>query len=57
MASSEMERTFNFLRTNSRGAKPRLAGLTEIRGPYYSVMGPRYLADVLDLPDAKAILA
>ena len=26
----------------------RTRGVTEIRGPYYSVMGPRYLKDVLD---------
>ena len=42
------ERTFDFLRTNARDPKPRRVGLTEIRGPYYSVMGPRYLADVLE---------
>lgn len=44
----EVERAFDFLQTNPRGAKPRRGGLTEIRGPYYSVMGPRYLADVLE---------
>ena len=42
------ERPFDFLRTNARSAKPRHVGLTEIRGPYYSAMGPRYLADVLE---------
>ena len=47
-APSETDRVFDFLRTNPRGAKPRHAGLTEIRGPYYSVMGRRYLADVLE---------
>ena len=40
--------TFEFLRTNARSTKPRRVGLTEIRGPYYSPMGPRYLADVLE---------
>jgi phosphosulfolactate synthase (CoM biosynthesis protein A) len=40
--------TFEFLRTNTRATKPRRVGLTEIRGPYYSPMGPRYLADVLE---------
>jgi phosphosulfolactate synthase (CoM biosynthesis protein A) len=40
--------TFAFLRTNARAGKPRRVGLTEIRGPYYSPMGPRYLADVLE---------
>jgi phosphosulfolactate synthase (CoM biosynthesis protein A) len=47
-AGIEAERAFDFLRTNPRSAKPRHEGLTEIRGPYYSVMGPRYLADVLE---------
>ena len=48
MAPVEPDRAFEFLRTNPRDAKPRHAGLTEIRGPYYSVMGRRYLADVLE---------
>ena len=39
---------FPFLRTNDRPAKPRTRGVTEIRGPYYSVMGPRYLHDLLE---------
>jgi phosphosulfolactate synthase (CoM biosynthesis protein A) len=39
---------FQFLLINPRPAKPRTRGVTEIRGPYYSVMGPRYLADVLE---------
>ena len=47
-AVASSERAFDFLRTNARSAKPRQTGLTEIRGPYYSPMGPRYLADVLD---------
>ena len=47
-ATIETERVFDFLRTNAREAKPRHEGLTEIRGPYYSAMGPRYLADVLE---------
>jgi phosphosulfolactate synthase (CoM biosynthesis protein A) len=47
-AKIEGNRVFDFLRTNQRSAKPRHEGLTEIRGPYYSVMGPRYLADVLE---------
>src|SRR5437763_10210049 len=44
----ETERVFGDLRTNQRSAKPRHEGVTEIRGPYYSAMGPRYLADVLE---------
>ena len=39
---------FNFIRTNIRDKKPRKHGITEIRGPYYSVMGKRYLEDVLE---------
>ncbi|KAJ5680338.1 hypothetical protein N7536_011477 [Penicillium majusculum] len=39
---------FGFARSNPRPAKPRTRGVTEIRGPYYSVMGKRYLADILE---------
>ena len=42
------DRGFRFLKTNEREGKPRTRGITEIRGPYYAVMGPRYLADVLE---------
>jgi phosphosulfolactate synthase (CoM biosynthesis protein A) len=42
------ERAFSFLRTNARGTKPRTRGLTEIRGPYYTPMGRRYLEDLLE---------
>lgn len=45
---NEDERVFTGLRRNVRESKPRTRGLTEIRGPYYSVMGPRYLDDVLE---------
>ncbi len=38
---------FHFLRMNKREKKPRSVGITEIRGPYYSVMGKNYLEDVL----------
>jgi len=41
-------RAFAFLKINSLPAKPRAVGITEIRGPYYSVMGKRYLQDVLE---------
>jgi phosphosulfolactate synthase (CoM biosynthesis protein A) len=41
-------RAFSSLRTNRRQAKPRTGGVTEIRGPYYSPMGKRYLSDVLE---------
>ncbi|ADE16091.1 (2R)-phospho-3-sulfolactate synthase ComA [Nitrosococcus halophilus Nc 4] len=42
------ERGYPFLRLNQRQTKPRTQGITEIRGPYYSVMGKRYLRDVLE---------
>ena len=42
------DRPFSFLRKNERQAKPRTRGITEIRGPYYSVLGRRYLEDVLE---------
>lgn len=42
------ERAFGFLRINERESKPRSRGVTEIRGPYYTPMGKRYLQDVLE---------
>jgi phosphosulfolactate synthase (CoM biosynthesis protein A) len=39
---------FPFLNSGHRPSKPRTRGVTEIRGPYYSVMGRRYLEDVLE---------
>ncbi len=42
------ERAFDFIRMNEREGKPRTRGLTEIRGPYYTVMGKRYLEDILE---------
>ncbi|KAH6871701.1 hypothetical protein B0T10DRAFT_533443 [Thelonectria olida] len=39
---------FGFARHNARPPKPRNIGVTEIRGPYYSVMGKRYLEDILE---------
>ncbi len=44
----EKEPGFGFLKRNERGGKPRRRGLTEIRGPYYTPMGRRYLEDVLE---------
>ncbi len=41
-------RAFEFLKVNERPAKPRPRGVTEIRGPYYTPMGKRYLQDVLE---------
>ncbi len=48
VASERSERAFSFIRLNERGAKPRTRGITEIRGPYYSPMGKRYLEDILE---------
>jgi phosphosulfolactate synthase (CoM biosynthesis protein A) len=41
-------RAFSFIRMNERESKPRTRGVTEIRGPYYTVMGKRYLEDILE---------
>jgi phosphosulfolactate synthase (CoM biosynthesis protein A) len=41
-------RAFDFLRLNPRPGKPRTRMVTEIRGPYYTPMGKRYLQDVLE---------
>src|SRR5260370_19857419 len=43
------KRSFPFLRVNERETKPRKHGLTEIRGPYYSVVGRRYLKDLFEM--------
>ena len=42
------ERGFQFIRMNDLPGKPRKTGVTEIRGPYYTPMGKRYLEDVLE---------
>ncbi|KAK5172012.1 uncharacterized protein LTR77_003649 [Saxophila tyrrhenica] len=39
---------YGFIRHNKVPEKPRSKGVTEIRGPYYTAMGPRYLSDVLE---------
>lgn len=36
------------LATAGRAAKPRTRGVTEIRGPYYTPMGKRYVEDILE---------
>ncbi len=41
-------RAFEFLKVNERPPKPRSRGVTEIRGPYYTPMGKRYLQDILE---------
>src|SRR5438093_9826594 len=42
------QHSFPFLQVNEREPKPRKRGLTEIRGPYYSVIGRRYLEDLFE---------
>ncbi len=46
--SPDNDRAFPFIRLNPRPEKPRLRGITEIRGPYYTPMGKRYLQDILE---------
>lgn len=42
------ERAFPFIKTNERQTKPRSQGNAEIRGPYYTPLGKRYLENVLE---------
>jgi phosphosulfolactate synthase (CoM biosynthesis protein A) len=46
--TNHTDHAFSFINMNQRENKPRSRGVTEIRGPYYSVMGKHYLEDVLD---------
>ncbi|HEY3542351.1 MAG TPA: phosphosulfolactate synthase [Gaiellaceae bacterium] len=50
MSTTEIgsERAFAFLPLNERPSKPRSRGVTEIRGPYYTPVGKRYLEDLLE---------
>jgi phosphosulfolactate synthase (CoM biosynthesis protein A) len=41
-------RPFAFVKMNRRECKPRLHGVTEIRGPYYAPVGRRYLEDIFE---------
>ena len=41
-------RPFGFLRMNRRESKPRIRAVTEIRGPYYTPVGKRYLEDIFE---------
>src|SRR5438034_2165243 len=52
MKSKQSERSFPFLQINQRESKPRTRGLTEIRGPYYAVVGRRYLEDLFEMMGA-----
>jgi phosphosulfolactate synthase (CoM biosynthesis protein A) len=46
--SEREEQVFGFVRHNDRPAKPRSRGITEIRGPYYTIVGKNYLEDVFE---------
>jgi hypothetical protein len=46
--AGEEPNPLSFLAFNSREPKPRTQGLTEARGPYYSPLGRRQLADLLE---------
>ncbi len=46
--SQTHDRAFTFLKMNCRPTKPRTQGVTEIRGPYYTPVGKRYLQDVFE---------
>lgn len=52
LSKPENERAFPFLKINEQQGKPRTHGLTEIRGPYYTPMGKRYLQDILETMSA-----
>src|SRR5262249_593318 len=45
---TDSERAFSFLRVNRRQGKPRSVGGAEVRGPYYTPLGKRYLTDLLE---------
>ncbi|MGH3021911.1 MAG: phosphosulfolactate synthase [Gaiellaceae bacterium] len=45
---TQADRAFAFLCLNERPPKPRNRGVTEIRGPYYTAVGRRYLEDVFE---------
>lgn len=45
---SNQDRAFPFIPLNKREEKPRTRGLTEMRGPYYTPVGTRYLEDVFE---------
>lgn len=47
-AQKENKRAFSFLELNRREGKPRLKGVTEIRGPYYTPIGKRQLEDIFE---------
>jgi phosphosulfolactate synthase (CoM biosynthesis protein A) len=47
--SSPQDHAFPFIHLNERPGKPRKRGMTEIRGPYYTVPGKRYFEDLFEM--------
>lgn len=45
---SDKDNGLGFIRANPRTPKPRSAGVTEIRGPYYAAYGKQHLQDALE---------
>jgi phosphosulfolactate synthase (CoM biosynthesis protein A) len=46
--AQQSERAFSFVRLNQRQPKPRSRGVTEIRLPYYTPVGKRYLQEIFE---------
>ncbi|EFE34738.1 uncharacterized protein ARB_06501 [Trichophyton benhamiae CBS 112371] len=44
----DKQQGLGFAKSNALPQKPRKRGVTEIRGPYYAVMGKRYLSDIFE---------
>ncbi|KAM5442930.1 hypothetical protein MferCBS31731_001802 [Microsporum ferrugineum] len=44
----DKQQGLGFAKSNSLPPKPRKRGVTEIRGPYYAVMGKNYLSDIFE---------
>ncbi|EGD85720.1 hypothetical protein H112_06636 [Trichophyton rubrum D6] len=44
----DKQQGLGFAKSNALPPKPRKRGVTEIRGPYYAVMGKRYLSDIFE---------
>lgn len=49
VSKTASERSLPSLHLNERAAKPRAVGITEVRGQYYTITGPRYLEDLFEV--------
>jgi phosphosulfolactate synthase (CoM biosynthesis protein A) len=47
--SSSKKKAFDFIKIMELPPKPRKSGIIEIRGPYYTVVTPTYLDDLLEM--------